>query len=102
MESTSASNPITLYLLIALGTVISASCGCYNDHITKASPSSLHSLNVWMFASGFAINLILFALVTMFGENQTGFAVGYNGYVIGVLLVNSFVGIASTAVFKVS
>jgi hypothetical protein len=98
----SPSYPILTYGLLFASTLISSCCGCYNDHITKASKASLHILNIWLYTAGFLINIIFFVLKSAVKDDEPGLFDGYDGWGLGVLICNSLIGIAITAVYKVS
>jgi hypothetical protein len=54
-----------------------------------------------MFASGFAINIVFSFTSTLLYGDYSGIFDGVDGWGIGVLLFNSLIGIATTAVYKV-
>jgi UDP-galactose transporter len=91
---------IGVYLLIGASTLISACCGCYNDHITKSTNTSLHILNAYMYGFGFIMNFVYYGFMAIINEDEPGLFQGYNGWGLGVLICNSLIGLAITAVYK--
>ena len=84
-----------------LNTIISAICGCYNDWLTKASSASLNALNIWLYSFGFVLNTLYYFFLTTIHPEEPGFFEGYNGWGIAVIFLNSIIGLAITAVYKV-
>jgi hypothetical protein len=54
-----------------------------------------------MFASGFAINIVFSLTSTLFDGEHPGLFDGFDGWESSVLICNSLIGIATTAVYKV-
>jgi hypothetical protein len=90
-----------IYGLLFLSTLMSASSGCANDYLSKASSASLHALNMWMYASGFIANTLYYIILTWINPDEPGFFEGYAGWGFGVIVCNSIIGLAITAVYKV-
>ena len=97
----SSSYSFFVYLLIFLNTAISAVCGSYNDYLTKASSASLHALNMWLYVFGFVLNTAFYFFLSIINPEQPGFFEGYNGWGFFVVVCNSVIGLAITAVYKV-
>ncbi|KAI8903158.1 nucleotide-sugar transporter-domain-containing protein [Gorgonomyces haynaldii] len=91
---------ISVYLAIFANTVISATSGCLNDYISKSSSASLHAINVWLYSSGCLMNIGYYFYQASVNPEEPGFFEGYQGWAIGVLMLNSLMGIAITAVYK--
>lgn len=94
--------PWTTYMLIFVNTIISAGCGCYNDYLTKASSASLHALNIWLYTFGVIFNMIFYLGKYFVNPTEPGFFVGFSGWGLMVVFCNSIIGIAITAIYKVT
>ena len=81
-------------------TVISALCGCYNDTLVKSSDVSLHTFNMAMYVVGFVLNLAYYVVKRFFDDAEPKFFDGYTGSGLGVLFLNSGIGLLITAVYK--
>ncbi|KAJ2992130.1 hypothetical protein HDV02_003268 [Globomyces sp. JEL0801] len=96
----SGSYSVMLYMVICLATIISSLCGSFNDHLSKASSASLHALNIYLYASGFVFNLAYFIVLQIFSSTEPGFFDGFSGWGLAVVICNSLIGLAITAVYK--
>jgi uncharacterized membrane protein YozB (DUF420 family) len=80
---------------------MSASAGVYNMALLKRENASLHANNMMLYASGVAINLILYVTLGVFKTNEPGFFVGYGNIgAVMIILSNVVIGLAITAVYK--
>jgi UDP-galactose transporter len=97
---TTRASPLA-YALLAMQVTITAVSGAWNDHVTKANATiSLHAINMALYSSGFTINFLVFLTRQMMGI-EPGFFQGYDSpMAIMVIVMNSFMGIAITAVYK--
>ncbi len=91
--------------LLIVAVYISTFTSVYNYRILNKGRSSLHMQNMCLYSQGFIFNLVLyFAGITASGAGKgknIGFFSGYdNGWVIGVLIMQSFMGLAISAVYK--
>ena len=101
-ECSGNSFEITVYMLIFFNTIISACCGCFNDYLSKATNASLHALNIWLYSFGFLFNLSYYFLLRFQNPNEPAFFDGYKGWGLMIVFTNSIIGLAITAVYKVS
>jgi UDP-galactose transporter len=92
--------PLSIYTLLGLSTLIAASCGCYNDYISKVGNTSLHLLNIYLYFFGFVLNLGYFWALRFTKEHQIGFFDGYSVCAVAILVCNSIIGLVITAVYK--
>jgi drug/metabolite transporter (DMT)-like permease len=89
------------YILLFVSTSITSFCGCFNDSITKEKDTSLHGINIWLYLSGFIFNLLYYIYLQLVSETkEPGFFDGFSGWGIGIITINSFIGLAITAVYK--
>lgn len=70
-------------------------------YLTIASPASLHALNMWLYSSGFLMNAVYYFFLSIVKVDEPGFFEGYMGWGFAIIVCNSIIGIAITAVYKV-
>mmetsp|Transcript_63634 Transcript_63634/g.179088 ORF Transcript_63634/g.179088 Transcript_63634/m.179088 type:complete len:380 (+) Transcript_63634:123-1262(+) len=90
------------YLCMSLSTFITAVTAARNEFLVKNYKISLNVQNIVLYASGVALNLLAFFFAPTFnGAQRIGFFTGYdNPLAIGVVVANSCIGLAITAVYK--
>ncbi|KAI8903157.1 nucleotide-sugar transporter-domain-containing protein [Gorgonomyces haynaldii] len=89
-----------VYLAMFIYTLVSSVAACLNDYISKATPASLHAINIWLYASGCLMNVAYYFYQASVNPEEPGFFEGYQGWAIAILILNSLIGIAITAVYK--
>jgi hypothetical protein len=62
----------------------------------------MHALNMWLYAGGFIANTAYYFALAISNPNEPGFFQGYGGWGFGVVVCNSLIGLAVTAVYKVN
>merc|ERR1712232_359233 len=93
----------TAYVLMGLGTMVTATCSVRNEYLVKNYKIALNVQNAVLYFGGFVMNIIAFAIIarTENKQAQIGFFEGYsNIYAIGVVFSNAIIGLAITAVYK--
>lgn len=96
-----AAYPISTYLLLLFQVFLSAISGVYNQVLLENVESSLHALNMTLYAAGAVFNLVAYFLVKTLKVDEPGLFVGYDSFsAIMVIISNVFVGLATTAVYK--
>ncbi|KAJ2994120.1 hypothetical protein HDV02_001857 [Globomyces sp. JEL0801] len=93
----SSTYSVSLYFLICFSTILSSISGSLNDHFSKSSGASLHALNIYLYSSGLLFNLVYFVLRQLFSSSEPAFFDGFWGWGLGVIICNSFIGLAITA-----
>lgn len=91
---------VNTYLLLLLSVSITALCSVYNEKLVKGHTASLPVQNAILYAFGFAFNMMMYVLSPTDDHGERGFLYGYNEMAIIVVLCNSFIGLAITAVYK--
>lgn len=92
--------PISVLLLLAFTTCVSALCGCFNDHLIKSESTTLYAFSIWLYLFGFILNLSHFLLKYLMLGTEPSFFEGYTGSGLVILFLNSVVGLFITAVYK--
>ncbi|KAJ3106026.1 hypothetical protein HDU97_007210 [Phlyctochytrium planicorne] len=95
--------PVASYALLFISVSITALAGCVNDHIMKTMNLPLHAINVYLYSSGFILNLFAY-FFTKKSSSESGEAVrffdGYDNIAIMVVFLNCVIGLVITAVYK--
>jgi len=95
---------LSAYGILGTSTVISATSAAWNEYFVKNYEIGLHVQNMVLYAGGVVLNLIAFFVIPRFSRAQAkfGFWEGYSNdpLAIGVVLVNSTIGLAISAVYK--
>ena len=103
-SDSSMSFSVGLIVLLALN--LSAFCGVLNDAVLKRPNVSMHLVNMGLYGLGFIYNLGLYQLTkavpSWYGQDHapTSFFAGYHFFAVMVIVVNSFMGLAISAVYK--
>jgi len=95
-------NPM-VYLLMSFSAVLTAACSVRNEYLVKNYNILLNVQNAVLYASGAIMNLAAFHMIPNPNSKQAniGFFEGYdNPLALGVVFVNSLIGLAITAVYK--
>ncbi|KAJ3158350.1 hypothetical protein HK101_001322 [Irineochytrium annulatum] len=88
------------YFLLGLSVTITALCGCVNDMINKNMNLSLHTINFFLYAIGFMLNMCVYIFTAISDPTAPGFFQGYDLMACVLVLCNCLIGIAITAVYK--
>jgi len=95
-------NPL-VYLLMTLSAMLTAACSVRNEYLVKNYSMLLNVQNAVLYAAGALLNLVAFCIIPNPNSKQAniGFFDGYdNPLALGVVFVNSLIGLAITAVYK--
>ncbi|GAB5357804.1 hypothetical protein AAMO2058_000405900 [Amorphochlora amoebiformis] len=99
----SGSSTLALAWLV-LSTFVTTINGVFNARVLQKGECSMHMQNMLLYSQGFVFNLVLYISgvnATGKGMQDQGFFDGYNNvWVIFVLISQSFLGIAISAVYK--
>jgi len=101
-KSTTRYAPIA-YVLMSLSAVITSTTAVRNEYLVKNYPMSLNVQNMLLYAAGAFCNIGAFLFVPNPNSAQAnlGFFEGFdNPLALGVVFVNSIIGLAITAVYK--
>lgn len=96
-----ATYPLSTYLVLLFATTTSALAAVYNQNLCKSVDASMHVMNMSLYSTGTAINLLLHLITKIIRPNEPGFFTGYGE--IGAILVivsNVLIGLVMTAVYK--
>ncbi|KAJ3106024.1 hypothetical protein HDU97_007208 [Phlyctochytrium planicorne] len=92
--------PLPSYALLFISVSITALAGCFNDYILKTMTLPLHAINVYLYASGFVLNLLTYSLFTIQDEDSPAFFEGFDSIGIFLVFLNCVIGLIVTAVYK--
>lgn len=96
-----AAFPLSTYLVLLFATTVSAVASVYNQKLCKGSDASMHVMNMALYLSGAAINLLLHIVTRLLKSDEPGFFTGYGSIgSIMVIVSNVTIGLAMTAVYK--
>jgi UDP-galactose transporter len=96
-----ATYPFSTYMVLLFATTVSAVASVYNQKLCKGVDASMHVMNMSLYSSGAAINLLLHLITRFIKPDEPGFFTGYGQ--IGAILVivsNVLIGLVMTAVYK--
>ena len=75
--------------------------GVYNQALLKSHDQSLHAQNMFLYASGVGINILLHITLKLVKADEPNFWSGYDSLAaILVIVSNTMIGLAITAVYK--
>lgn len=100
-KPTGAQYPFGTYLVLLFQTTVSAVASVYNQKLCKSADASMHVMNMFLYAAGMVINLVLHIITRITKPDEPGFFTGYGNIgAIMVIISNVFIGLTMTAVYK--
>jgi len=92
--------PILDLGLATFSTFLTSFASVWNEILIKEQPQPLNVQNFFLYIYGFVLNVLCFLFLPPPGGQSVGFFAGYTGAAIGVVICNSLIGLAITAVYK--
>ena len=98
-SSSSVSNNELVIPLLVIQVTISGSCGVWNSHTLKPKEVNLNAFNIFLYGFGALINSSAYFMYE--GASRSIFE-GWSFASAGILLCNSLIGLAISAIYKYS